>query len=206
VGFALARKRAAERSAYYVGAGVESGGHDRCPGSSRNPQGRFNNEKDIQKGENSSMSVNRVILIGRVGKDPEVRYTASGTPVCRFSLATNERFKDKAGERQEHTEWHSIVAWGRLAEICGQYLAKAKLVYIEGAVRTRKWDDKDGKERKSFDIVANQMTMLSSSSGDGTKTKAESAKPAPPTGASQTTAQPSYEDNPFEADPSDVPF
>lgn len=155
------------------------------------------------------MSVNRVILIGRVGKDPEVKYTASGTPVCRFSLATNERFKDKAGERQEHTEWHSIVAWRRLAEICGQYITKAKLVYIEGNIRTRKWEDKDGNERKSFDIVANQMRMLSSSNGDGTKSKVESAKPAPPTGASQTTTQPSYEDNPFEQDrggSDDCPF
>ena len=152
------------------------------------------------------MSVNRVILIGRVGKDPKVKYTASGTPVCRFSLATNERFKDKAGERQEHTEWHSIVAWGRLAEICGQYITKAKLVYIEGTIRTRKWDDKDGNERKSFDIVANQMRMLSSSNGNGAKSKTESTKLAPQSGTSQRVSQPSEADNPFEAEDSDVPF
>jgi single-strand DNA-binding protein len=119
------------------------------------------------------MSVNRVILLGRLGKDPDVRYAASGTAVCRFSLATNESFKDKAGERQERTEWHSVVCFGKLAEVCGQYLCKAKLCYIEGSIRSRKWQDQNGEERKSFEIIAGQMRMLSSN-GNGNKGKAES--------------------------------
>lgn len=148
-------------------------------------------------------SVNRVILVGRLGKDPEVRYTAEGTAVANFSLATDESFTDRAGDKQTRTEWHRIVAWKRLAEVCGEYLAKGKLVYIEGTIRTRKWNDQNGTERKSFDIVASQLRMLSSN-GNGTKAKAESPKPA--TENSQRTAQVSEADNPFEADNSDVPF
>ena len=151
------------------------------------------------------MGVNKVILVGHLGKDPEVKYTASGAAVCRFSLATNETFKNKAGEAQKRTEWHSIVAWGKLAEICGEYLTKSKQVYIEGSIRTGKWTDRDGNERKSYDIVASQMRMLSSSNGKEAKPKTESAKPAPQAGASQAAVQPSEEDNPFEADES-VPF
>ncbi|MGH9353779.1 MAG: single-stranded DNA-binding protein, partial [Terriglobia bacterium] len=100
------------------------------------------------------MSVNRVILVGNLGKDAAVKFTASGVAVCRFSLATNEKFKNKAGEVQQRTEWHTIVAWGKLAEVCGQYLSKGKLVYIEGSIRSGKWEDQSGNERKSLDIVA----------------------------------------------------
>ena len=146
------------------------------------------------------MSVNRVILVGFLGKDPDLKYTASGTAVCRFSLATNETFKDKAGELQKRTEWHSIVAWGKLAEICGEYLTKSKQVYVEGSIRTGKWKDRGGNERKSYDIVARFMQMLSpSTNGNGTKPKGENA-PQP--------SQPSEEDNPFSQDEAseDVPF
>lgn len=153
----------------------------------------------------SSGSVNRVILVGRLGKDPEVRYTAEGTAVANFSLATDESFTDRAGDKQTRTEWHRIVAWKRLAEVCGEYLTKGKLVYIEGGIRTRKWNDQNGTERKSFDIIATQMRMLSSN-GNGAKAKVESAKPALKTGTSQQTDQVSEADNPFDADPSDVPF
>jgi single-strand DNA-binding protein len=152
------------------------------------------------------MSVNKVILIGHVGKDPEVKYGPSGTAVCRFSVATNETFKDKTGEQQKRTEWHSVVCFGKLAEVCGEYLAKSKQVYIEGTIRSHKWEDRDGHERKAYDIVAHWMQMLSpATNGDGAKSKTESAKPAPQAGASQAAAQPSEEDNPFEADES-VPF
>jgi single-strand DNA-binding protein len=108
-------------------------------------------------------SVNKVILIGRLGKDPELKYTSGGTPFCRFSLATDDSWNDKAsGERQERTEWHNIVAWDRLAEICNQYLTKGKLVYIEGSLQTREWDDQEGNKRKTTEIRARDMVMLSS--------------------------------------------
>jgi single-strand DNA-binding protein len=106
-------------------------------------------------------SINKVILIGRLGKDPELKYTSSGIPFCRFSLATDDVWNDKAsGERQERTEWHNIVAWDRLAEICNQYLTKGRLVYIEGSLQTREWDDQEGNKRKTTDIRARDMVML----------------------------------------------
>ena len=108
-----------------------------------------------------SSSVNKVILIGRLGKDPEIRSTPQGTTVAKFTLATDERFTDRSGEKQERTEWHNIVAWSKLAEICGQYLRKGKLVYIEGSIRTDSWDDKEsGQKRYRTEIIANQMQML----------------------------------------------
>jgi single-strand DNA-binding protein len=106
------------------------------------------------------MSVNKVILVGNLGKDPELRYTASGTAVCNFSIATTERFKDREGQQQEKTEWHNISTWRQLAEICGKYLTKGKQVYIEGKLQTRKWEDRDGNDRYTTEIVADQMQML----------------------------------------------
>jgi len=112
-------------------------------------------------------SVNKVILVGRLGKDPELKYTASGTPYCRFSMATDDSWNDKgSGERQERTEWHNIVTWDRLAEICNQYLTKGKLVYIEGSLQTREWDDQDGNKRKITEVRARDMVMLGGA-GDG---------------------------------------
>jgi len=108
-----------------------------------------------------SGSINKVILIGRLGKDPEVRSTPSGATLARFSIATDEKFTDKSGEKQERTEWHNIVAWSKLAEICGQYLKKGKLVYIEGSLRTDSWDDKEsGVKKYKTEIVAQTMQML----------------------------------------------
>jgi single-strand DNA-binding protein len=107
-------------------------------------------------------SINKVILIGRLGKDPEVKYTPSGAPVAKFSLATDEVFKDRSGEQQRRTEWHNIVAWNRLAEICGQYLTKGKQVYIEGSIRSRQWEDQSGNKRTAYEIVAREMKMLGS--------------------------------------------
>jgi len=106
-------------------------------------------------------SVNKVILIGNLGKDPELKYTPSGTPVAKFSLATNERFKDKDGQWQDRTEWHNITAWARTAEIAGEYLKKGGKVYIEGSLRTHSWDDKQSGQKKYMtEIVVNDMVLL----------------------------------------------
>ncbi len=104
--------------------------------------------------------VNKVILIGNLGRDPELRYTPSGAAVANFTLATNETWSDKDGNTQEHTEWHRIVAWNRLAEICGEYLKKGSQVYVEGRLRTRSWDDKDGVKRFTTEVVARELRML----------------------------------------------
>ena len=107
-------------------------------------------------------SVNKVILIGRLGKDPELKYTASGTPFCRFSMATDDVWNDKtSGERQEKTEWHNVVVWDRLAEICGQYLGKGQQVAIEGRLQTRSWDDDRGARHWKTEVVATNVEMLS---------------------------------------------
>ncbi len=113
-------------------------------------------------------TVNRVILIGRLGKDPEIRSTPGGTSVAKFSIATDERWTDKSsGEKQERTEWHNIVAWAKLGEICGQYLRKGKLVYIEGSIRTETWDDKEsGQKKYKTTIVASDMKMLDKKGDD----------------------------------------
>ncbi len=111
--------------------------------------------------------VNKVILIGNLGKDPEMRYTQSGTAVANFTIATTETWGGgDGGEKQEKTEWHNIVAWARLAEICGQYLTKGRQVYIEGRIQTRKWEDRDGNTRYTTEIVAQNMQMLGGR-GDG---------------------------------------
>jgi single-strand DNA-binding protein len=112
--------------------------------------------------------INKVILVGRLGKDPEIRSTPQGTSVARFTVATDERFTDRAGEKQERTEWHNITAWGKLAEICGQYLKKGKLVYIEGSIRTDSWDDKEsGQKKYRTEIVARDMKMLDRRGDEG---------------------------------------
>src|SRR5438132_3787222 len=135
-------------------------------------------------------SVNKVTLIGRLGKDPELKYTASGTPFCRFSMATDDVWNDKAsGERQEKTEWHNIVVWDRLAEICNQYLTKGRLVYIEGSLQTREWDDQEGHKRKITEIRARDMVLLGSpaeNAGGGQRRTADVAA-----GASVAAAAPS---------------
>lgn len=140
-------------------------------------------------------SLNKVMLIGNLGKDPEVRYTASGTAVAGFSIATSEKFKGKDGEWQERTEWHNITLWGRLAEIAGEYLAKGKTVYIEGRLQTRKWQDRDGKDRYTTEIVGEKMQMLSGKGeGGGGRQGGRPAGDAP-----------SYEEPVFNPD-DDIPF
>ncbi len=105
--------------------------------------------------------INKVILIGNLGADPEIRYTQGGTPVVNFRIATTERWKGQDGQQQEQTEWHQIVAWRRLAEICAEFLSKGSKVYIEGKLQTRKWQDQNGNDRYTTEIVARDMQMLS---------------------------------------------
>lgn len=122
------------------------------------------------------MSVNKVILIGRLGADPEVRYTNGGDAVCNFRMATSEVWKDKGtGEKKERTEWHRIVTWRKLGETCGQYLKKGKEVYIEGKLQTRKWQDRDGNDRYTTEIVANDMRFVGSKSDTATTAPTEPA-------------------------------
>lgn len=111
--------------------------------------------------------INKVILVGNLGSDPELRYTGSGTAVCNFSVATTESYKDRDGNQVENTEWHRVVAWARLAEICGEYLSKGRQVYIEGQLQTRQWEDKDGNTRYTTEIKAREMQMLGSREGGG---------------------------------------
>jgi single-strand DNA-binding protein len=120
-------------------------------------------------------SINKVILVGRLGGDPELRYTADGVPVATFNVATSETYKDKGGTKQEKTEWHRVVAWRKLAEISGEYLKKGKLVYIEGKIQSREYEGKDGIKRKTFEIIASEMKMLGSA-GEARQT-AEEKKP-----------------------------
>jgi single-strand DNA-binding protein len=112
------------------------------------------------------MSVNKAILVGRLGRDPETRFTGGGQAVANFSVATDHSYKDRNGERQKKTEWHKIVAWGKLAEIVQKYLKKGSLIYIEGRIETREWQDKEGQKRYSTEIIANEMRMLGGK-GDG---------------------------------------
>lgn len=111
--------------------------------------------------------VNKVILVGNLGADPDMRYTPSGTGVCELRLATNESWTDKSGQRQERTEWHRIVVWGKRAEIVSKYLSKGRQVYVEGKLRTRTWDDKEGNKRYTTEIIANDVQFLGGGSGGG---------------------------------------
>ena len=126
-------------------------------------------------------SINKVILIGNLGKDPEVRYMPSGGAVANVTIATNEVWKDKqTGEQQERTEWHNIVFYGRLAEIAGEYLRKGRQVYVEGRLQTRKWQDKNGQDRYTTEIIASDMKMLGSREGGGGSAAFESREARPP--------------------------
>jgi len=111
--------------------------------------------------------VNKVILIGNLGRDPELRYTQQGTAVANFSLATSEQFTKKDGTRDERTEWHKIVVWGRTAENCSQYLAKGRTVYIEGRLQTREWENKEGQKQKTTEVVAQTVQFLGGPRGEG---------------------------------------
>jgi len=122
-------------------------------------------------------TLNKAMIIGRLGQDPEVRYTQSNTAVATLSVATNERYKDSNGEWQERTEWHRVVAWGRLAEICQQYLKKGSQVYIEGPIQTQQWEDREGQKRYTTEIKALTMTMLDSKDAGNSGQSTPSNKP-----------------------------
>ena len=154
------------------------------------------------------MSVNKVILVGNLGADPEVRFTQSGQAVANMRIATNEVFNDRDGNRQERTEWHRIVVWGRLAEICNQYLRKGSKIYIEGRLQTRNWEGQDGQKRYTTEVVARDMQILDSR--DDTVTAAPDTAPSPgtsPRTQSDSTSPDSttLEPPPYGAD-DDLPF
>ncbi len=111
--------------------------------------------------------VNKEILVGRLGADPEMKYTANSTALCTFRLATNERYKDREGNWQERTEWHRVVVWGKMGENCGQYLSKGREVYVEGSLRTRSWDDQSGNKRYMTEVVARDVQFLGGQGGGG---------------------------------------
>ncbi|MHB8998278.1 MAG: single-stranded DNA-binding protein [Thermoanaerobaculia bacterium] len=148
----------------------------------------------------SGGTINKVILVGRLGKDPEMKSTPSGLSIAKFSLATDEKFTDKSGEKQERTEWHNIVVFGKLEDHCGQYLRKGKLVYIEGSIRTDSWDDKEsGQKKYRTEIIAQTMQMLGSKSdegGGGGGSYASSSRSSSSSTASSVN----------DADDEDVPF
>ena len=148
------------------------------------------------------MAVNKVMLIGNLGRDPEIRYTTGGQAVANFTIATTEKYTNKSGEKQEDTEWHRIVAWGRLAEICGEYLSKGRMVYIEGSIKTRSWEDKEGNTRYTTEVVARNMQMLGGQGGQG----GQGGKPAAPsTPDEKVPADFDIEDDSFGSD-DDIPF
>jgi single-strand DNA-binding protein len=151
------------------------------------------------------MSVNKVILLGRLGQDPELKYTPGGSPVCNFSLATTESWTDKSGQKQEKTEWHRVVVWGKLAELCNQYLAKGRQAFLEGRLQTRSWDDKDGNKRYTTEILASTVQFIGGPSANNERTTTNNnvdtsyAQPAAPTQEYQVS-----NDAHFAAD--DIPF
>ncbi|HXF65486.1 MAG TPA: single-stranded DNA-binding protein [Burkholderiales bacterium] len=149
-------------------------------------------------------SVNKVILIGNLGADPETRYLPSGDAVTNIRIATTERWRDKGGEQQEHTEWHRIAFFGKLAEIAGEYLRKGSPVYVEGRIRTRKWQDKDGQDRYSTEIVADRMQLLGSRGGGPEAAAREPAETAAGN-AGASRAQPK-KGGAFDTMDDDIPF
>ncbi len=155
------------------------------------------------------MSVNKAILIGRLGKDPETRYMTNGEAVTNVSLATSENYKDKSGEKQERTEWHNLVFYRRLAEIAGEYLKKGSLIYVEGRIQNRKYQDKEGKDRYISEIVVNEMKMLGGKSTGGGSfevvDEGGSSAPAPSAPAARPAAAPAAKGN-FDNFDDDIPF
>ena len=113
------------------------------------------------------MSLNKVMLIGNLGKDPELRFTPSGRAVARFPIATSEQWTDQQGQRQDRTEWHNVVVWGKQAETCGQYLSKGRQVFVEGSIRSRQYDDKEGQKRYITEVIAQRVQFLGGRGGDG---------------------------------------
>ena len=145
------------------------------------------------------MSVNRVTLLGRLGNNPEMRTTNTGMTVANFNVATSENWNDKSGQKQERTEWHKIVVWGKLAELCGQYLTKGRQCYVEGRLQTRSWDDKDGNKRYTTEIVAAQVQFLGGASANAGVAQGASTNEAVDMGAAPMMAEPTFTED-------DIPF
>ncbi len=154
-------------------------------------------------------SVNKVILIGNLGKDPEVKYTPSGTAVAKFSLATNERYKDKSGEWQDRTEWHNVVVWQRLAEIVGEYVKKGNKIYIEGRLQTSSWEDKQSGEKKyRTEVIAHDLVLLGGRGGEADHEGGASRSRGAAAGSNTSAPPPEQE---FSGEPAhitdeDIPF
>ena len=151
-------------------------------------------------------SVNKVILVGNLGKDPESRYLPDGGAVCNFSIATTDKWKDKACETQERTEWHRVSTFSKLAEICGEYLKKGSQVYVEGRLQTRKWQDKEGKDRYTTEIVADRMQMLGSRGGGSESMGQPRSAPAPAEGGAAKPAAKKGGGASFDDMDDDIPF
>lgn len=155
-------------------------------------------------------SVNKVILVGNLGKDPEVKYTSTGTPVAKFSLATNEGYKDKNGQWQDRTEWHNVVAWQRLAEIVGEYVKKGSKVYIEGRLQTSSWDDKEtGQKKYKTEIIANDLVLLSGRGETDSEGGSRGYSRGASAGAGGFDQSPGHQDEPAHAtqiQDEDIPF
>jgi single-strand DNA-binding protein len=153
--------------------------------------------------------VNKVIIVGRLGGDPEVRYTPGGQAVAKLSVATSENWVDKQNQKQERTEWHRVVVWGKMAEICGQHLSKGRQVYVEGRLQTRSWDDKtSGQKKYSTEIVASTVQFLGSA-GEGTGVRTNNTAPGRPQGTEDTQSRP--DDSNFVPEPAfdsdeEIPF
>ncbi|MDE1981048.1 MAG: single-stranded DNA-binding protein [Betaproteobacteria bacterium] len=148
-------------------------------------------------------SVNKVILVGNLGRDPEVRYMPDGGAITNISVATTDTWKDKSGEKQERTEWHRVAFFGKLAEIAGEYLKKGSQVYIEGRLQTRKWQDKDGQDKYTTEIVADRMQMLGSRAGGGS---ASADMPSGNGGSSRSSGGNGGNGGKFDDFPDDIPF
>ena len=152
------------------------------------------------------MSVNKVILVGRLGKDPETRYTSGGQAVCHFSMATDESFKSRSGERQKRTEWHRITIWGKQAEIAQQYLKKGAQIYLEGSIRTSEWTDKEGQKKTSYEINASTFRMLGSRSDSMGGGAARSAAAGSADFDAEAPAPAEHEQAGPEVTDEDIPF
>jgi single-strand DNA-binding protein len=158
----------------------------------------------------AARSLNKVTLIGRLGRDPEVRFTGSGRAVATFTLATSERWKDQEGNDQERTEWHRIVAWGRLGEICGEYLSKGRQIYVEGRIQTRDWEDQEGNRRTTTEIIARDMIMLGGGGSSDDRDQGRSTQPSRDTGRGreEKTSRGGSDDRSYHPPPpeDDIPF
>ncbi len=152
------------------------------------------------------MSFNKIILVGNLGRDPELRYTPQGTPVCSFTMATNERRRDRAGETQDSTTWFRVTLWGRQAETASQYLTKGRPVYIEGRLRMEEWTDKDGRARNTLEVHATDMQFIGARSDESAAAAAPSSQPSSNAGRAEAQNSPPMSDTEPDVTDDDIPF